>query len=182
LGRRKSKKTLMKEKALAKAKEMLEQGMDRENIIEEVMKETGLNVFQVSGLVGALIKKAKRRESGSSLKNNISYNSNKGAEGFQGIEGSNQGSITLKDEPLKAPSPAVRNPVGYGATEATVEVAGIPVSRKVVLTPKNLALFDWFKAKYGYDGGLSDFINDCIEDFFRSRGYVLVVRKEEEIA
>lgn len=81
---------------------------------------------------------------------------------------------------MRGGSPPSRETLG--ATETTIEVAGIPVSRKIILTPKNLALFDWFKAKYGYEGGLSDFINDCIEDFFRSRGYVLVVRKEEEIA
>jgi len=182
MGRRKSKKTLMKEKALAKAAEMLEKGADREDIIEQVMKETGLNVFQVSGLVGALIKKAKRRESGSSLKNNTSSNSNKGASGFEASERLNQGFISLEGEPLKPPSETRKTLMGVGVTEATVEVAGIPVGRKVVLTPKNLALFDWFKARYGYEGSLSDFINDCIEDFFRSRGYVLVVRKEEEIA
>jgi len=35
---------------------------EREDIIKQVMEETGLNVWQVSGTVGALIKKAKKAE------------------------------------------------------------------------------------------------------------------------
>jgi len=72
-------------------------------------------------------------------------------------------------------------PMTLGPNEAVVEVEGVPVGRKIRLTPKNLALFDWFKARYGYDGDLSDFINDAIDDFFRSRGYSLKVVREEEV-
>ena len=66
--------------------------------------------------------------------------------------------------------------------EAIIEVEGVPVGTKIRLTPKSLLLFDWFKAKYGYEGDISDFINDAIEDFFRARGYeVMIVKKEEGV-
>ena len=72
------------------------------------------------------------------------------------------------------PSPALR------PGEAIIEVEGVPVGTKIRLTPKSLLLFDWFKAKYGYEGDISDFINDAIEDFFRARGYKVLIVKEEE--
>jgi len=50
-----------------------------------------------------------------------------------------------------------------------VEVEGIPVSRKVQLTPKNLMMFEWFKERYSWEGDLSDFIDDSMTYFFENR-------------
>jgi len=50
--------------------------------------------------------------------------------------------------------------------DAIVDVIGIPVNRKIQLTPKNLTMFQWFKTKYNWSGDISDFINDTMEYFF----------------
>ena len=62
-------------------------------------------------------------------------------------------------------------PVGYiqNPEDITVEVAGIPVSRKVQLNPKNLMMWEWFKERYNWEGDLSDFINDTMAYFFMNR-------------
>ena len=62
-------------------------------------------------------------------------------------------------------------PVEYvpNAEDVVVEVAGIPVSRKVQLNPKNLMMFGWFKERYNWEGDLSDFLNDTMTYFFENR-------------
>ena len=50
-----------------------------------------------------------------------------------------------------------------------VEVKGIPVSRKVQLSPKNLMMFGWFQKRYSWDGDLSDFIDDTMTYFFENK-------------
>lgn len=51
--------------------------------------------------------------------------------------------------------------------EAIVEVKGFPVGQRIYLTPKNVTMYQWFKSKYKWDGDLSDFVNDCMDYFFR---------------
>jgi len=75
---------------------------------------------------------------------------------------------------------SLEKPVSFPG-EGIVEIEGFPVGRKIRLTPKNLTLMDWFISKYGYKGDASDFINDCIEDFFVARGFQLKVIKEENV-
>ena len=62
-----------------------------------------------------------------------------------------------------------------------VQIEGFAPSRYIALTPKNITLIQWFTAKFGYEGDLSDFINDAVEDFFQSRNYQLKIIKEEII-
>jgi len=57
-----------------------------------------------------------------------------------------------------------------------------PIIRKVVLNPKVFLYYDYMRANYGYKGDLGDFLYDCVEDFFRSRGFTVKIVKEEELA
>lgn len=69
---------------------------------------------------------------------------------------------TVKDKPQSL------DPFGP-LQEAIVEVEGVPVSRKVQLTPKNLTMYGWFKKRYNWNGDLSDFIDDTMTYFFESK-------------
>ncbi len=57
-----------------------------------------------------------------------------------------------------------------------------PIVMKVINNAKNLLWFDWFRKTYKYDGDMGDFITDCIEDFFKSRGWEIVVSKKEPLS
>jgi len=50
--------------------------------------------------------------------------------------------------------------------DVIVEVRGIPINKKIQINPKNLTLYEWFRAQYRWDGDLSDFVNDTMEYFF----------------
>ena len=52
---------------------------------------------------------------------------------------------------------------------------------QVNLTPANMTMIQWFTTKYGFEGDLSDFINDAIEDFFRSRNWRIKIVQEEPV-
>lgn len=53
--------------------------------------------------------------------------------------------------------------------EALIEVQGIPVNRKISLTPKNLTMWDIFrKTCPQWDGDLSDFINESMDCTFKA--------------
>jgi len=162
-----------------------------------IMEETGLNASVVGGLAGSL-------RSGMRAALLSKYGLAQAQEtGSDEGSGEDEGGSIEVETPAPAPAPRGPGPLSIdlglenlgvgpppppaapgselGPTESVIEVAGIPVGKKIRLTPKNLTLFDWFKARYGYEGGLSDFINDAIEDFFRSRGYTVKIVKEEEV-
>jgi len=53
--------------------------------------------------------------------------------------------------------------------EALIEVEGIPVNRKISLTPKNLLMWDCFRKTYPqWDGDLSNFINESMDCTFKA--------------
>ena len=60
----------------------------------------------------------------------------------------------------------------------TAQVEGI--ARKVILNPR-IYMWHTFMVGKGFDGDIADLINDAIEDFFSSRGYVFKVSKERRI-
>jgi len=67
--------------------------------------------------------------------------------------------------------------------EALVQVRGIPVGKKILITPKNLTMIQWFQSKYAWKGDLSDFINDAVEFFFSDGLHAkMQVSIEEEVA
>lgn len=61
----------------------------------------------------------------------------------------------------------------------TVQIEGFAPGKQVFLTANNILLYQWFVAKYGYDGDISDFINDAIEDFFKARDWKVMIVKGE---
>ena len=58
-------------------------------------------------------------------------------------------------------------------------VAGAPLIRKVMLNPKLFFWYDYAVSKIGFKGDIGDFVFDCVEDYFASRGYTVVVEKKE---
>ena len=56
-----------------------------------------------------------------------------------------------------------------GPQEALIEVKGIPVNRKISLTPKNLLMWDCFRNEHPqWEGDLSNFINESMDCTFKS--------------
>lgn len=56
-----------------------------------------------------------------------------------------------------------------GPQEALVEVEGIPVNRKISLTPKNLLMWDCFRKEHPqWEGDLSNFINESMACSFKA--------------
>jgi len=77
----------------------------------------------------------------------------------------------IKDPQEAIPSLLEETPVEFipDPEDIIVEVKGIPVSRKVQLSPKNLMMFGWFQKRYSWDGDLSDFIDDTMTYFFENK-------------
>ena len=151
---------------------------------EEIMKETGLNVFEVTGVRGILRTQrgrnwAKKHDlpieepPGESVPPRVASE-----EPSEGVEASLE---KPRDETMTSRTGS-RQALPLAPEEVILEVEGIPVGRRIRLSPKNLMFYDWFRTKYGYGGDLSDFINDAIDDFFKSRNWTIKVVKEEEIA
>ena len=63
------------------------------------------------------------------------------------------------------------------ARETVFETAALVV-KKVAMNPVVLLWYDFARNKFGYEGDLGDFIVDCVEGFFRSRGFRIVIRRE----
>jgi len=57
-----------------------------------------------------------------------------------------------------------------------------PIVMKVINNARNLLWFDWFRKRYNYTGDMGDFITDCIDDFFKSRGWEIIVSKKEPVS
>jgi len=181
---------------------------------ETVMRETGLTLFDITGVKGWLKKLRKRGinpmewvegkvikpENLHSIKPLTDLEKVSEPVAAEKTIRTGTGLKEAQFEPVPSPasprgsealpSPVPRLPrqalakervIPLTPEEVVIEVEGIPVGRKIRLSPKNLMFYDWFKTKYGYEGDLSQFINDAIEDFFRSRNWVIKVVKEERI-
>ena len=78
-------------------------------------------------------------------------------------------------------STIMRTPEGLAAvTEREIVAFATPVLRKVILNPKILLYYDYFRSK-GYSGDLGDFINECIELLFKLKGYQIVIERRSEV-
>lgn len=51
--------------------------------------------------------------------------------------------------------------------EALIEVKGLPVGKTIQLTPVNYTMWQWFRTRYQFVGDISDFVNDCMDWFFK---------------
>ncbi len=85
--------------------------------------------------------------------------------------------------PALAQSPPARPPA-QPASGAPADAASTPTTlaeasllRKILYNPKNMIWFDWFRNKHPFDGDFADFVEDCIEDFFRRRGLQIIIRR-----
>ncbi len=65
--------------------------------------------------------------------------------------------------------------------EKEILAVATPIVRKVVLNPAVYLWYDYARNRLGYKGDLGDFLVDCVEDFFRSRGYKIKIVHEEEV-
>ena len=82
-----------------------------------------------------------------------------------------QGSEIIQRLPIP---PRTNEPLG-----AVVQIEGFAPGKQVFLTANNILFFQWFKSKHNYEGDISDFLNDAIEDFFRARNWRIKIVKEE---
>jgi len=71
---------------------------------------------------------------------------------------------------------------GVRIVERELWIKATPIIRKVVLNPIVYLYYDYMRTNYGYKGDLGDFLYDCVEDFFKSRGITVKIVKEEELA
>jgi hypothetical protein len=180
------------------ARTLLKQGMDPKTVAEK----TGLDIFQISGIVGRLaqLDKASKKPQGGSRG---------GPEGAQrGPGGSSKGSGGASEDlgrdseggvgvlpgstgekertggpggPLEGARGGPEGSEGERALERELWVKATPVIRKVILNPKVYLYYDYIKTKYGYKGDIGDFLYDCVEDFFKSRSITIKVVEEEEV-
>jgi hypothetical protein len=60
-------------------------------------------------------------------------------------------------------------------------LAGTPIIRKVILNPKIFFWYDFAANRMGFKGDIGDFVNDCVEDFFKSRNYEVIVQKRDVV-
>lgn len=65
--------------------------------------------------------------------------------------------------------------------ERIVLVEASPILKKVALNPKVYLWYDYAKSEKGYKGDIGDFVIDAVEDFWRSRGYRIIVTQEKEV-
>ena len=69
-----------------------------------------------------------------------------------------------------------------GVIERELWVKATPIVRKIILNPKIWLYYDYARSALGYQGDIGQFLEDCVEDFWRSRGYKIKIIKEEEIS
>ena len=68
------------------------------------------------------------------------------------------------------------------AAEKELMVQATPILRKVVLNPRIYLFYDYSRTRLGFKGDFGDFIADCVDDFFNSRGIKIKIVREEEVS
>ena len=56
-----------------------------------------------------------------------------------------------------------------GEFERELWVKATPIIRKIILNPKVWLYYDYARSALGYEGDIGSFLEDCVEDFWRSR-------------
>jgi len=198
-----SRKRLKKLKA--KARKLLLEGKSVQEILQELPQ---LSIFHVTGLTGPMVKEGLLKRVGDKLVPTKQIVEIREPIKPERKEAEGEGEGRVEGEGVRVPSkPEKPQPIKPVATEfkppslrveakelrtpsrptlepeeVLLEVEGVPPTRRVKLTPKSLMWYAWFRTKYNYSGDLSTFINEVIEDFFRSRGWTIKIVKEEEFA
>lgn len=63
--------------------------------------------------------------------------------------------------------------------ERELTMYGIPIIQKIALNAKVRLYYDYMVNVMGFKGDVGDFLVDCVDDFFNSRGYSIKIIKEE---
>jgi hypothetical protein len=56
-----------------------------------------------------------------------------------------------------------------------------PIVKKVILNPKIYLYYDYAVSTFDFKGDIGDFIQDAVEDFWKSRGYRIVIERKSEV-
>jgi len=65
-------------------------------------------------------------------------------------------------------------------TEQVEVNEGSVIERKLFLTPKTMMLFDIAKSD-GYPGNLSEYMNECVDKFYKTKNLTLAVVQRKEL-
>jgi len=84
--------------------------------------------------------------------------------------------------PGGTPLPSRLEGEGRVVLERELWVKATPIIRKVVLNPKIWLYYDYARTQLGYEGDIGSFLEDCVEDFWRSRGYKIKIVQETEVS
>ena len=68
-----------------------------------------------------------------------------------------------------------------GLMDQELALQATPIVKKVILNPKTSLFYDYACTNLNFKGDVGDFIQDAIEDFWKSRGYRIVIEKRSEI-
>ena len=62
-----------------------------------------------------------------------------------------------------------------GLMDQELALQATPIVKKVILNPKTSLFYDYACTNLNLKGDVGDFIQDAIEDFWKSRGYRIVI-------
>jgi hypothetical protein len=68
-----------------------------------------------------------------------------------------------------------------GLMDRELMLQASPIVKKVILNPKTYLFFDYALSELKFRGDIGDFIVDAVEDFWKSRGYRIVIEKKSEV-
>lgn len=68
-----------------------------------------------------------------------------------------------------------------GILEKTFIVKATPILRKVALNPRIFFYYEFAKKKFGWEGDVGDFLIECVEHFWKSKGYSIRIMYDEEL-
>ncbi len=86
------------------------------------------------------------------------------------------------DDEFEIPVFDVKQEYDYdGILEKTFLVKAQPILRKVALNPRIFFDYDFAKKKFGWEGDIGDFLIECVEDFWKRKGYSIRIMYDEEM-
>jgi hypothetical protein len=68
-----------------------------------------------------------------------------------------------------------------GIMDQELALQATPIVKKVILNPKTYLFYDYACSTLNFKGDIGDFIQDAIEDFWKARGYRIVIEKKSEV-
>ena len=68
-----------------------------------------------------------------------------------------------------------------GLMDQELALQATPIVKKVILNPKTYLFYDYAVSELRFPGDIGDFIVDAVEDFWKSRGYRIVIERKSEV-